>query len=159
MQQLMIVRRGQLDRFLSLQETFGRDPLRVEIIWDRRQGDRRRAAPSATSGDRRRRDRRGPPPSSWSALDFLVAKPGPTNGNGDRQAAAAQPSPGDVLIRREVGRNGPCTINRIPDGGSTLHPSYEVAVRHADAIAARAAVDLWYTEDDERFASVRRYRP
>ena len=160
MRQLMIVRRGQHDRFLSLQQTFGPDPIRVEIIWDRRNGDRRERSPSMSStAERRRHERRGPVPSTWGALDFIVVSPRDVPGQGHQPAAASSlPCHGDVLIRRELSRNGPCTVNHVPDGAVSLFASYEAALRRADALAAREGVDAWYTEDDERFAPVRRYR-
>ena len=69
MRTLVIVRRGAVERFRVLQETFAEEP--VEIMWDRRAGDRRqRRSPPTT--DRRRRERRGPPPVTWTALDFVM---------------------------------------------------------------------------------------
>jgi hypothetical protein len=71
---LIVVRAGAVDRFAALRSAFA--PEGVEVVWDRREGERRRSGgPSGSGGDRRRRDRRGPVPASWALLDFLV---GPT---------------------------------------------------------------------------------
>lgn len=70
--QVAVVRRGEAETYETLAETFGvcRRPL-VEIIWDRRHGDRRRQE-QPTSLERRCRDRRGPQPLTWSALGFVM---------------------------------------------------------------------------------------
>jgi hypothetical protein len=65
------VQRGDIDRFRLLSSTFRERP--VEVLWDRRIGDRRRSE-NATAGDRRAGDRRQRPPSSWENLGFLVAR-------------------------------------------------------------------------------------
>lgn len=68
---LMVVRRGQIDRFEFLEKAFTDDPVR--IIWDRRTGQRRgRNQPTAV--DRRQGERRRQRPMSWDVLDFVVAK-------------------------------------------------------------------------------------
>jgi hypothetical protein len=68
---LIVVRAGAVDRFAALRAAFG--PEGVEVVWDRRAGDRRRSAQSLDSTpERRRRDRRGSEPPSWTLLDFLV---------------------------------------------------------------------------------------
>jgi hypothetical protein len=68
---LIVVRAGALDRFAALKSAFA--PEGVDVVWDRRLGERRRSsADSAEAPDRRRRDRRGPMPTSWALLDFLV---------------------------------------------------------------------------------------
>jgi hypothetical protein len=68
---LIVVRAGAVDRFAALRAAFG--PEGVEVVWDRRVGDRRRSAPSPDSPpERRRHDRRGAEPPSWTLLDFLV---------------------------------------------------------------------------------------
>jgi hypothetical protein len=68
---LMVVQRGDQDRFHHLSTTFRDRP--VEIVWDRRVGERRHAGDGARS-DRRAGDRRNTPPTSWVNLGFLVAK-------------------------------------------------------------------------------------
>jgi hypothetical protein len=68
---LMVVQRGDQDRFRFLSTTFRDRP--VEVMWDRRVGDRRRSG-EAASVDRRAGDRRNRPPSSWDNLGFLVAR-------------------------------------------------------------------------------------
>jgi hypothetical protein len=70
---LIVVRAGAVDRFAALKSAFA--PEGVEVVWDRRLGDRRRSEPdSARPAERRRRDRRGPTPASWALLDFLVVQ-------------------------------------------------------------------------------------
>jgi hypothetical protein len=68
---LMVVQRGDKDRFRFLSATFRDRP--VEVLWDRRVGDRRRSAEGAVV-ERRSGDRRQSPPSSWDNLGFLVAR-------------------------------------------------------------------------------------
>ncbi len=73
----MIVRRGCLDTFERLRETFADDE-EIEVVWDRRGGDRRvgerRRESRPGDRDRRRDDRRTLVPNSWIALDFLVVR-------------------------------------------------------------------------------------
>jgi hypothetical protein len=68
---LMVVQRGDVDRFRFLNATFRDRP--VEVVWDRRVGDRRRSA-EGSAVDRRAGDRRNSPPASWDNLGFLVAR-------------------------------------------------------------------------------------
>jgi hypothetical protein len=69
---LIVVRAGAIDRFAALRAVFA--PEGVEVVWDRRHGDRRRLPVDAVPAvERRHRDRRGAPPASWTLLDFLVA--------------------------------------------------------------------------------------
>jgi hypothetical protein len=68
---LMVVQRGDQDRFRFLRSTFGDRP--VEVMWDRRLSDRR-SSREASAVDRRAGDRRHTPPSSWNNLGFLVAR-------------------------------------------------------------------------------------
>jgi hypothetical protein len=67
---LIVVRTGAVDRFAALRAAFA--PEGVEVVWDRRVGERRRSSESGAGSERRRRDRRGSEPSSWTLLDFLV---------------------------------------------------------------------------------------
>jgi hypothetical protein len=46
----------------------------VQVIWDRRRGDRRRTA-RAVGADRRRSDRRASPPETWKTAGFLLIPP------------------------------------------------------------------------------------
>jgi len=74
---LIVVRAGAVDRFAALRAAFG--PEGVEVVWDRRLGERRRSTEnSAPETERRRRDRRGAEPASWALLDFLVV-PAPSS--------------------------------------------------------------------------------
>jgi hypothetical protein len=73
---LIVVRAGAIDRFAALQAAF--TPEGVDVVWDRRLGERRRpGADSPPAPERRRQERRGPAPASWALLDFLVVSGGP----------------------------------------------------------------------------------
>jgi hypothetical protein len=67
---LIVVRAGAIDRFAALRAAFA--PEGVEVVWDRRSGERRRLSADAGRPERRRGDRRGSAPASWTLLDFLV---------------------------------------------------------------------------------------
>lgn len=73
----MIVRRGCTQTFDRLQEMFA-DDAEIQVVWDRRSGDRRRGErrtrPRGGGQDRRQTDRRKPLPQSWLTLDFIVVK-------------------------------------------------------------------------------------
>jgi hypothetical protein len=67
------VRRGHFATFELLSRTFADDPS-VEIVWDRRKGERRQTADAPDDGERRRStDRRRPPPMQWGQLNYLAA--------------------------------------------------------------------------------------
>jgi hypothetical protein len=66
----LIVRRGALRRFHTLKEKTADLP--VDVVWDRRESDRRAAA-EQTPAKRRSADRRQPPPFTWDVSDFVVA--------------------------------------------------------------------------------------
>jgi hypothetical protein len=67
----VIVRRGQFATFELLTHTFA-DDHGVQIIWDRRIGERRQAPRGPEDGERRRRDRRREPPSQWNLLNYMI---------------------------------------------------------------------------------------
>jgi len=67
---LVVVRAGAIDRFAALRAAFAPDG--VEVVWDRRFGERRRPPADSVPAERRRRDRRGTLPQSWALLDFIV---------------------------------------------------------------------------------------
>ena len=70
---LVIVRRGHFATFELLSRTFSDDPS-VQIVWDRRRGERRQSAARAGDGERRRSsDRRRVPPMQWGQLNYLAA--------------------------------------------------------------------------------------
>lgn len=71
---LVIVRRGHFATFELLTRTFADDPS-VQIVWDRRIGERRRASYSDVPGDGKRRltDRRRMPPTQWGQLNYIIA--------------------------------------------------------------------------------------
>jgi hypothetical protein len=75
---LVIVRRGHFATFELLTRTFADDPS-VQIIWDRRIGERRRASDGAGDAERRQSDRRRTPPSQWGQLNYMVAGNGGFN--------------------------------------------------------------------------------
>lgn len=68
----VIVRRGHFATFELLTRTFADDPA-VEIIWDRRMGDRRQNAGRSDDDERRRSDRRRIPPMQWGQLNYMIA--------------------------------------------------------------------------------------
>ena len=155
--QVFIVRRGNIERFRALRETFGDPPISANVIWDRRQGDRRLRAQAAAS-DRRRAGRRGQEPSSWSALDFLTAPSGQPVDESGIARAPAKPVDCDLLVHRETSANGPCSVSTVPGPAHVLLPSYEEASAYAERLADRNGVNIWYTEDDRVFTAVRRAR-
>lgn len=65
----LVVRRGALQRFEKLKEKAANLP--VEVVWDRRQGERRVAC-DETSRGQRKGDRRQKPPFTWEVSDFVV---------------------------------------------------------------------------------------
>jgi len=69
---LIIVRRGDTERFRFLQETYRSRPS-VHVMWDRRLGDRRREEQSVPV-ERRRTDRRSAPPSTWEKMGFIYVE-------------------------------------------------------------------------------------
>jgi hypothetical protein len=71
----LVVRRGALRRFHKLKEKAANLP--VNVIWDRRQGDRRSASTQPNS-ERRKADRRQTPPFTWEVGDFVVVAPAQT---------------------------------------------------------------------------------
>ena len=68
---LVIVRRGHFATYELLTRTFANDGS-VQIIWDRRIGERRRAS-DRQDGERRRADRRREPPTQWGQLNYMIA--------------------------------------------------------------------------------------
>jgi len=65
----IVVRRGALRRFASLNEKRGELP--VALLWDRRLTDRR-ADSGKADGERRVNERRRDPPFTWTTAEFLV---------------------------------------------------------------------------------------
>jgi hypothetical protein len=72
---LVIVRRGHFATYELLTRAFAGDA-KVQIIWDRRVGERRRNL-RMPEDERRRIDRRRIHPTQWGHLDYMVA-PGVT---------------------------------------------------------------------------------
>ena len=67
---VLVVRRGSVRRFARLKKRT--DELPLEVVWDRRQADRRRQQTVRAKTELRRSERRQEPPFSWGAADFLV---------------------------------------------------------------------------------------
>jgi hypothetical protein len=65
----LIVRRGAGKRYENLKKKT--EHLPVEVVWDRRQQDRRSASESVGE-DRRKSDRRKKPPFTWEMSDFVL---------------------------------------------------------------------------------------
>jgi hypothetical protein len=71
------VRRGHFATFELLSRTFA-DDSSVQIVWDRRMGERRRSAEGPGNGERRRSsDRRRVPPPQWGQMNYIVASESP----------------------------------------------------------------------------------
>jgi len=66
---LIIVRRGDRDRFRFLQDTY-HSLSSVRVIWDRRVNERR-GCEVPVAPDRRCAERRGLPPSTWERMGFI----------------------------------------------------------------------------------------
>jgi hypothetical protein len=69
---VVIVRRGHFATFELLTRTFADDPS-VQIIWDRRMGERRKNGDRRLDGERRQSDRRKAPPKQWTQLNYMIA--------------------------------------------------------------------------------------
>lgn len=69
---LVIVRRGHFATYELLTRTFAGDPT-VQVIWDRRLGERRQAPQRSGADERRRTDRRRVARTLWGPLDYMVA--------------------------------------------------------------------------------------
>lgn len=69
---LVIVRRGHFATFELLTRTFADDPS-VQIIWDRRIGERRQEPTNSAASECRRSDRRRIPPTQWGQLNYMIA--------------------------------------------------------------------------------------
>jgi hypothetical protein len=74
-QYLLIVRHGHEELFLALRDRLEEAP--VQVIWDRRVGERRRGS-EGVSPERRRGERRGPGLGLRHLLGFLLAWGEPT---------------------------------------------------------------------------------
>jgi hypothetical protein len=69
---VVIVRRGHFATFELLTRTFADDPS-VQIMWDRRMGERRQNGDRRPESERRRSDRRRTPPKQWVQLNYMIA--------------------------------------------------------------------------------------
>jgi hypothetical protein len=68
---VVIVRRGHFATFELLMRIFADDPM-VQIIWDRRIGERRQNGARTLDADRRRTDRRRTAPTQWTQLNYYM---------------------------------------------------------------------------------------
>jgi hypothetical protein len=68
---LVIVRRGHFATFELLTRTFAGDPS-VQIIWDRRTGERRQSGNRTVGSEWRRGDRRRVPPLQWDQMNYMM---------------------------------------------------------------------------------------
>jgi CheY-like chemotaxis protein len=71
-----IVRRGQGMLFVTLDTCIAESG--VQVVWDRRVGERRRPRPDRPSCERRAGDRRAPPPPSWTWPGLVIVEAGAT---------------------------------------------------------------------------------
>jgi len=72
-QRLIVVRRGETGIFQALQESLDRWPEGTQVIWDRRERDRRALIRPITM-ERRRAQRRTEPDSMWYTHGFIVVE-------------------------------------------------------------------------------------
>ncbi len=70
---VLIVRRGLSDRYHQLLRIFA-NARGLEVVVDRRVGDRRHQQ-APVSEERRRRERRREPPRTWAEADFVILTP------------------------------------------------------------------------------------
>jgi hypothetical protein len=70
--QLLIVRRGHFAIYELLTRTFA-DDSNVQIVWDRRVGERHQTTDAPGDEERRRTDRRRQPPTQWGQLNYMIA--------------------------------------------------------------------------------------
>ena len=68
----LIVKRGALRRFDRLKKDAAGLP--VDVIWDRRQSQRRRSEETNHSDEKRKVERRNPLPLTWEVAEFAVAE-------------------------------------------------------------------------------------
>lgn len=68
----MVVRRGAFRRFKDLKKKTAH--LNVEVVWDRREDDRRQEH-CLSDSERRAKERRRTPPFTWDVADFVVVTP------------------------------------------------------------------------------------
>jgi hypothetical protein len=69
----VVVRRGEEGVYRALQDGLGRAGV-VRVIWDRRQGDRRRQQAMELGRERRGRERRSGPAETWRSMGFVMTR-------------------------------------------------------------------------------------
>lgn len=67
---VLIVRRGLSERYYQLLRIFAKTR-GLDILVDRRQGERRRHQ-APVGEERRTHERRAPPPRTWTEADFVI---------------------------------------------------------------------------------------
>ncbi len=70
--ELIIVRRGDIERFHFLQEIYRSQPA-VRVMWDRRVAERRQSS-WPVDWERRRGERRSSLPRSWTTMGFVFVE-------------------------------------------------------------------------------------
>ena len=147
---VLVVRRGDLERFHRLKEKF--DGLAVDVVVDRRAENRRwKKAPWPV--ERRRRDRRAPWTSRFPSSSFIVV---PAVLADDWVA----PARGDALVSKlsHTHTMEGYGISLIPGGVQSRYDTHDLAVERAKRFAQYAAADLWYTEDGLTFVLLKIFR-
>jgi hypothetical protein len=79
----LIVRRGALKRFDRLKRATSDVP--ADLLWDRRQRERRRSVETPAE-EARKSERRQTPPFTWDVADFIVVE----NGVSQRKTPASR---------------------------------------------------------------------
>jgi len=74
---LIIVKRGRLSTFTTLQAEFAHLP-EVQVIWDRRHAPDRRRLARPVAAEHRAGERRRPAPASWTASHHVMVPVEPT---------------------------------------------------------------------------------
>jgi hypothetical protein len=90
---IAIVRRGETSVLRTLLRALGARPGPIQIIWDRRASQRRKAR-RAGAPERRRGERRRPLPAMWRRLGYFFA---PSRRGGPEPPAAPEQTPDQRL--------------------------------------------------------------
>ena len=145
---VMVVRDRRPARVQFLQRRFAGKA--VEVIADRRHGDRRHQLQPLRT-ERRTSGRRCVWTARWANSDFVVVSS--TTG-----PHFLVPEPGDVLLSKEWQSEDSYSLAVIPGSVQARYDTYELAIERARRFATFAGVDLWYTEDSRAFILVGPYR-
>jgi hypothetical protein len=101
---LAIVDRGKLEVFHILERHFASESDVVQVIWDRRHGERR-AVRAPHAPERRQGERRREPPATWSTMGFVLVPDPSRHGGQDMESEKKSdrtpaPPPGGPRIAR-----------------------------------------------------------